>query len=126
MKILVNTSTASVKVEMNGDLNAEELQHLIAELGNARAQITKATERPMGQQAVIVGPGFWAQWDITKDQHFCLSFTHPGLGWVNFALTPITVEGIKIYMDQYLGATQARASATATETDVFGGGGTVH
>lgn len=122
MTIAVNTSTNSVSVEVNGDFNADQLQNLVAELGNARAQITKATERPKGQQMVVVGPGFWTQWDITKGEHFSLSFTHPGLGWVNFALPALTVEGIKIYLDQYIGARNA-AAGTSEES---GGGGVLH
>jgi len=120
-KIEIKPSDDKTEVTVNLDgvaikANALQLDAIIEGLAAARAQLNPPVpnDAPLGQHVGYVpDPRYWTTLDQNTGATW-LMLRHPGLGWVNFTLTPAERDRLTQYFTSQAKATSP-VSGTATD-----------
>lgn len=89
MTIQVDATTASVRLDINGSYNAEELLALLKSLSAARAKIAADPARP-GDIWVAPKASCHTQLLDAAGPDSLLAINFPGIGWIGATLSPTT------------------------------------
>jgi hypothetical protein len=96
-----------VKINLNGEFTAPELEDIIAELGKARAGMLPAVSKEP--------PSVESNVDVTVQEETLYSIRtlvsggvriwlrNEGFGWLGFTLTPADKEGIRDFLGKKIG-----------------------
>lgn len=81
-EISVDTTSASVTLQVSGTYTADELTALLNRIGKARAQLAQDDPEPPAVLAAAP-PGVGRYWVQSMDAKLCLiAMQHPGFGWL--------------------------------------------
>lgn len=127
MKIEVKDDKVSLQID--GAFTAEELTDLVAQIGEARAQIADDGDTPEGQPAYLANNArYWSM--LTPDRRASLLLLRlPANGWVGIPLPLAEVANLAgIFIRQLAGAAAAATGeAAAADPDPgAAGGGMLH
>jgi hypothetical protein len=102
--------TAKIRIQLNGEFDAKELQDIIADLMQARAGMESEVPRTLPDMpsvpeiAVEGSPLFKVRTLTTGGLRIWLR--HAGFGWIGFTLQPADVDGLREFLSKRLGHSQ--------------------
>jgi len=128
MKIEVKNGKVSLQID--GAFTAEELTDLVAQIGDARAQIADDGDTPEGQPAYLANNArYWSMLTPDRRASLLLLLRLPANGWVGIPLPLAEVANLAgIFIRQLAGAAAAATgeAAVADPDPGAAGGGMLH
>ena len=130
MTIKVDAASGTVRLDIAGNYNAEELLELLKSLSAARAKVAKDPVRP-GEIWVAPKASCHTQLLDAAGPDSLLAINFPGIGWIGATLAPVTRAQVisLLAAQQATAATAAGAKAPAVsvrEVEPDRGGNTLH